>query len=157
MSQSLNSRGDILQIGTFRLGQQLFGIDLLKMREIIRPVEITRIPQAEDFVEGVINLRGAVIPVINLRKRFRMPPLPNSKETRIINIEIDDLVVGFLVDAIGQVYRLPAGSIEPSPAVMSSVNTEYIKGIANTEEFMLVILDTEQLISMETLQQLAAL
>ena len=157
MSQSLNAGSDVMQIGTFRLGQQLFGIDLLKMREIIRPVEITRIPQAEDFVEGVINLRGAVIPVINMRKRFKMPPLANNKETRIINIEIDDLVVGFLVDAIGQVYRLPVNSIEPSPAVMASVNTEYIKGIANTEEFMLVILDTEQLISLETLQQLAAL
>lgn len=157
MSQNLNAGSDVMQIGTFRLGQQLFGIDLLKMREIIRPVEITRIPQAEDFVEGVINLRGAVIPVINMRKRFKMPPLPNNKETRIINIEIEDLVVGFLVDAIGQVYRLPINSIEPSPAVMASVNTEYIKGIANTEEFMLVILDTEQLISIETLQQLAAL
>jgi purine-binding chemotaxis protein CheW len=142
---------ETLQIGTFKLGQQIFGTDLLKMREIIRPIEITRIPQAEDFVEGVINLRGVVIPVINLRKRFKMPPMPNNKETRIINIEIDNVVVGFLVDAVWQVYRLPANAIVPPPPVTASIASEYIKGIANTEELMLIILDATKLVSAETL------
>jgi purine-binding chemotaxis protein CheW len=151
------AQGESLQIGTFKLGQQIFGTDLLTMREIIRPIEITKIPQAESFVEGVINLRGVVIPVINLRKRFKMPSIPNSKEVRIINIEIDNVVIGFLVDAIWQVYRLPAGAIEPPPPVTASVNAEYIKGIANIDGCMLIILNVNKLLSPEALAQLAAL
>lgn len=155
MSTEQYIHSDTKQYGTFRLGGQVFGVELLRMREIIRVTEITRIPRAEDCVEGVINLRGSVIPIVNLRRRFDMPHKAFDKETRIINIEINNLVIGFVVDAIGQVYRLPGGALEPPPAVAASVDSQYIAGVANCGEEILVVLDVDRLLSAETLFSLA--
>lgn len=155
MSTEQYIHSDTKQYGTFRLDGQIFGMDLLRMREIIRITEITRVPRAEEFVEGVINLRGSVIPIVNLRRRFSMSDRAFDKETRIINIEIDGLIIGFIVDAIGQVYRLPLGAIEPPPAVAAAVDTDYIAGVANFAETILVVLDVDKLLSAETLLNLS--
>ena len=152
MSADLSINNDTVQFGTFTLKTQVFGVDLLRMREIIRPVAITRVPHAKEFVDGVINLRGRVIPVISLRARFNMPRKPFDSETRIINIEIGNAIVGFIVDSIGHVHRLPLSSIEPPLAVTSSVDSDYIEGISNTDGQMLIILDVDKLVFAKDLE-----
>lgn len=152
MAQDTQSQKDIVQFGTFTLDTQYFGVNILQMREIIRPLDITRVPRAESFMEGVINLRGTVIPIISLRARFGMPVRPFDKETRIINMEIDGMTVGFIVDAIGHVQRFPADAIEEPPAVVASVDAEYIAGIIRADDRLCIILDVNKLVSIEELQ-----
>lgn len=141
-----------LQFGTFTLGSQLFGVHILQMREIIRPIEVTKVPKATDIIEGVINLRGEVIPIVSLRARFGMPPKSFDKETRIINIDIENIVVGFIVDTIGHVHTLDQSTIEQPPAVVASVDSEYISGIAKLTDRLLILLNVEKLVPIETLQ-----
>ena len=155
MQSTANSQSETRQFGTFTLDQQVFGVEILQMREIIRPIDITRVPRAEEFMEGVINLRGTVIPIISLRARFGLPRKPFDKETRIINMEIDSVVVGFIVDSIGHVHRFPANAIEAPPAVASSVDAEYIAGITNVDDRLFIILDVEKLVAVETLREFA--
>ena len=146
---------EMVQFGTFKLDTQLFGVDILRMREIIRPLDITKVPRAERFMEGVINLRGTVIPVISMRARFGMPVRPFDKETRIINMEIDNVVVGFIVDSIGHVQRFPADAVEAAPPVTVSGEADYIQGITRVDEQLFIILDVDKLVSAETLQDFA--
>lgn len=152
MSSASNLQTDIRQFGTFTLDEQYFGVNILRMREIIRPPDIAKVPRAADFMEGVINLRGVVIPIISLRARFGMPTRGFDKETRIINMEIDKTVVGFIVDAIGHVQRFSTSEIEPPPPVVASVDAEYIEGIARAEDRLCIILNVDRLVSSDTLR-----
>lgn len=156
MATEMSGRsGELLQIGTFMLGSQFFGVDILRMREIIRLVDITKVPRAERFMEGVINIRGTVIPVISLRARFGMPRKDFDKETRIINMEIGNIIVGFIVDSIGHVQRVPRDAIEPVSPVIAPVESEYILGITRVDEELCTVLDADKLVSGETLRDFA--
>jgi purine-binding chemotaxis protein CheW len=141
---------DLLQLVTFRIGEEEFGVDILRVQEIIRIMEITRVPKAPDFVEGVINLRGKVIPIIDLRKRFGLEVKEYVKHTRIIVIEISNMIVGFVVDAVSEVLRVPADTVEPPPpAVMGGIDSEYISGVGKLEDRLLILLDLDKLLSQE--------
>ena len=137
------------QLVTFSIGEEEFGVDILRVREIIRMLEITRVPRAPEFVEGVINLRGSVIPIIDLRKRFRLLAKENDKDTRIVVISIDNMTVGFIVDSVSQVLRIPANTIEPTPPVVAGVDSEYIEGVGKLEDRLLILLDLDRLLSSE--------
>ena len=152
MTMEATGRNEVSQFGTFALMSQLFGVEILRMREIIRPLNITKGPRAEAFMEGVINLRGTVIPIISLRSRFGMPVKPFDKETRIINMEIEGTVVGFIVDSIGHVLRIPSEAIEPPPPVTVSVESEYIYGMARVGDLLYMVLNVDKLVSIETLR-----
>ncbi|MEA3297065.1 MAG: chemotaxis protein CheW [candidate division Zixibacteria bacterium] len=136
-----NMLDDLIQLVSFRLGQEEFGVDILKVQEINRMVEITKVPQAPYYCEGVINLRGKVIPVIDLRKKFDMDGKEKDKNTRIIVCDVKGNVIGIIVDAVEEVLRIPNSIIEPAPDIVSSVSTDYIKGIAKLEERLLISLD----------------
>ena len=141
---------DLLQLVTFRIGEEEFGVDILRVQEIIRIMEITRVPKAPDFVEGVINLRGKVIPIIDLRKRFGLEVKEHDKHTRIIVIEMNNMIVGFVVDAVSEVLRIPADTVEPPPpAVMGGIDSEYISGVGKLEDRLLILLDLDKLLSQE--------
>jgi purine-binding chemotaxis protein CheW len=141
---------DLLQLVTFNIGEEEFGVDILRVQEIIRIMEITRVPQAPDFVEGVINLRGKVIPIIDLRRRFGMEVREHDKHTRIIVIEINNMIIGFVVDAVHEVLRIPADTVEPPPpAVMGGVDSEYISGVGKLDNRLLILLDLNRLLSRE--------
>jgi purine-binding chemotaxis protein CheW len=141
---------DLLQLVTFRIGEEEFGVDILRVQEIIRIMEITRVPKAPDFVEGVINLRGKVIPIIDLRKRFGLGVKEHDKHTRIIVIEMNNMIVGFVVDAVSEVLRIPADTVEPPPpAVMGGIDSEYISGVGKLEDRLLILLDLDKLLSQE--------
>lgn len=158
MSDPMTEQQDaILQLGTFSLGEEEFGVDILKLREIIRIMQITKVPCADGFVEGAINLRGSIIPIINLRARFGLPPKEFDRQTRIINMEVNGLIVGFIVDSVGQARRIPAKLVEPPPPVIASMDSEYIIGVTNFNDRLLILLDIDKLISIELLESLSQL
>ncbi|SBV93340.1 Chemotaxis protein CheW [uncultured delta proteobacterium] len=155
MEQSQRKDDELLQLVTFSIGEEEFGVDILKVQEIIRTMEITKVPRAQDFVEGVINLRGKVIPIIDLRRRFGFASKPHDKHTRIIVIEINNMIVGFVVDSVSEVLRIPAATVEPPPPVVAGVESEYISGVGKLEDRLLILLDLDKLLSGEDMEALS--
>ncbi|MFO7818425.1 MAG: chemotaxis protein CheW [Thermodesulfobacteriota bacterium] len=149
------SEAELLQLVTFSIGEEEFGVEILKVQEINRMMEITRVPKAPDFVEGVINLRGRVIPVIDLRKRFGLQSRVHDKDTRIIVIEINKMIVGFVVDAVSEVLRIPADTVEPPPPVVAGLDSEYISGVGKLEDRLLILLDLDSLLTRQEKSQLS--
>jgi len=144
-----------LQLVSFNIGTEEFGVDILKVQEINRMVEITRVPQAPHFVEGVINLRGKVIPIVDLRKRFGLELKEHDKNTRIVVVDIGGNIMGMIVDSVSEVLRLPASTIEPPPEIVTGINSEYIKGVAKLEDRLLIFLDLSRVIDAEELATVA--
>ena len=140
---------DLLQLVSFKLSEEEFGVDILKVQEINRLVEITKVPRAPGFVEGVINLRGKVIPIIDLRKRFGLNTKERDKDTRIVVVDIEGSIMGMIVDAVSEVLRLPASTIEPAPEIATSIDSEYIRGVAKLEDRLLIFLDLSKVFSQQ--------
>lgn len=134
------------QLVVFRLAGELYGVDIHQVREIIRVPEITRVPRTPDFVEGVINLRGSVIPVLDLRKRFQLPPGGADADRRIVVVEMGDQTIGVIVDAVSEVLRLEGDRIEPPSPYIVSVDTQYITGIARLEDRLVILLDLNRVL-----------
>lgn len=138
---------EIVQLASFRLGDEEFVVDILKVQEINRMVEITKLPEAPHYYEGVINLRGKVIPVLNLRKRFDMESKEWDKNTRIIVCDIEGHPVGMVVDEVDEVLRLHRSTIDPAPDIITSCNTDYITGVAKLDERLLIFLNVSRIAS----------
>jgi purine-binding chemotaxis protein CheW len=139
--------GRILQLVTFKLGNEEFGVDILKVQEINRMMVITRIPNAPPFIEGVINLRGKIIPIVDLRKKlgFDNGNGEYAKTTRIIVVELDGLVLGFIVDSVSEVLRIPENTIEPPPSIVGGVESDYIEGVGKLDNRLLILLELKKL------------
>ncbi len=146
----------ILQLVTFHVGDEEFGVEILAVREINRMMEITRVPHAPPFVEGVINLRGQVIPVVDLRRRFGMPPREHDRNTRIVVVELSDKVVGFVVDAVSEVLRVPASLVEPPPPIVGGIEREYLEGVVKLEDRLLILLNLQRLLGEDEARELEA-
>ncbi len=138
--------GEELQLVSFRVAEEEFGLEILRVQEIIRIQQLTRVPASPDFIEGVINLRGRVIPVISLRRRFGLPQQPADKQTRIVVVEVNGSVLGFMVDAVSEVLRLPASTVEPPPR-LGRVEREYVRGVGKLDNRLLILLDIDRLMS----------
>lgn len=145
---------ELIQLVTFSIGEEEFGVNILQVQEIIRTMEITNVPRAPEFVEGVINLRGKVIPIVDMRSRFGLESKEHDKYTRIIVIEIDMIIVGFVVDSVSEVLRLPANSVQPPPPVVAGMDSEYIDGVGKLEDRLLILLDLDSLLDNEELEAL---
>jgi purine-binding chemotaxis protein CheW len=145
----------IYQLVSFVIENEEFGVDILKVQEIIRTVDITRVPKSPQFVEGVINLRGKIVPVIDLRKRFGMARKDRDNDTRIIVVELIDKVVGFLVDKVKEVIRVEKTVIEPPPELTTSINSSYITGVAKLQDRLLILLDLNKVLSSDEQEKLA--
>ena len=137
---------DLLQLVTFKLGNEEFGLDILKVKEIIKPVAITKMPNSPYYVEGVINLRGEVIPVINLRKRLNLAENEQNSKTRIIVIETNKKTTGFIVDEVNEVLRIPENIMEATPELVSGVDSEYIIGVGKLDDRLLIHMDIEKIL-----------
>lgn len=137
------------QLVTFGLGSEEFGIDIMLVQEIIRIPPITRVPKAPSYVEGVINLRGNVIPVVSLRNRFGMEHAEETDLSRIIVLQVHNKVFGIRVDAVTEVLRLDTDSIEPPPPVALGMDSHYIRGVGKIGERLLILLDLDQIMSGE--------
>lgn len=145
---------DELQLVSFNIGTEEFGVDILKVQEINRMVEITKVPQAPHYVEGVINLRGKVIPIVDLRKRFNLELKEYDKNTRIVVVDIGGNIMGMIVDSVSEVLRLPANTIEPPPEIVTGINSEYIKGVAKLDDRLLIFLDLSRVIDVSEMASL---
>ena len=135
------------QLVVFDLSSEAYGVDIGTVREIIRLQDITRVPKTPEFVEGVINLRGKVIPVLDLRKRFGLEAEDQGEENRIVVVDIRGQDIGMVVDAVTEVLRIPADSVEPPSSVIITADSDYLLGIAKLEERMIILLDLERVLS----------
>ena len=141
------SQSEEMQLVIFDLAGEAYGLAIQAVLEIIRMQEITTIPQAPYFVKGVINLRGKVIPVADLRKRFSMTEAEESKESRIVVVDIGGQAIGMTVDAVTGVTRIPAGTVEPPSAVITTADSDYLMGIAKLESGMIILLDLTRVLA----------
>jgi purine-binding chemotaxis protein CheW len=141
--------GEERQLVVFQLGAELYGVDIARVHEIIRLQSITRVPRAPSFVEGVINLRGKVIPVVDLRRRFGLPLAEHTRATRTVVVEIGDQVVGIIVDSVSEVLRVSTSTIEPPSPVVAGIDSEYLQGIAKLPERLVILLDLDRVLARE--------
>jgi len=137
------------QLVVFELASEHYGLDISAVEGIIKMQAITKMPQAPVFVEGVTNLRGTVVPVIDLRKRFSLPSLEHTKDTRIVVVYMEKTKIGMIVDGVSEVLRIPEESIEPTPPMVSNVNTAFIRGIAKLDGRLVTLLDLSKVLSLE--------
>jgi purine-binding chemotaxis protein CheW len=139
--------GKTLQAVTFALGSEEYGVDIAQVQEINRMVTITHVPRAPRFMEGVINLRGQLIPIIDLRTRFGMERSERTKNTRIVVTEIGSKRIGMVVDSVSEVLRIPVEQIEDAPDLVAGVDTEYIRGVGKMGDRLIIMLDLGGVIS----------
>lgn len=144
----------LLQLVSFAIGEEEFGVDILKVQEINRMVNITQVPNSPNYVEGVINLRGKVIPIIDLRTRIGIERKKHYKDTRIIVVELEGKTVGFVVDSVSEVLRIPANITEPPPLLTQGIDSSYITSVAKLEDRLIILLELEKVLSTEEKAQL---
>jgi len=151
------SEDELLQLVSFVVGKEEYAVPILAVQEINRMMQITRVPQSPAFVEGVINLRGKIIPVIDLRKRFNVELNENADDTRIIVVEIGgNRVLGFTVDRVNEVLRIKREIVEPAPAMCTGIDSEYVQGVGKLEDRLLILLSLERLFTDNELQAVDA-
>lgn len=150
-----NGGEDLLQIVSFRVGDEEFGFDILRVQEIIRHQHLTRVPNSSEFVDGVINLRGKVIPVIALRKCFGITQQPGDGQTRIVVLEVQGTILGFIVDSVPEVLRIPNSAVAAPPRFAKN-EREYVSGVAKLEDRLLLLLDVDRIMSMQETKVAAA-
>ena len=146
---TLESSVEMHQLVSFQLGPEEYAIDILGVQEIIRLVEITHVPNAPHYVDGVVNLRGKVIPIINFRNRFGLSSTEPTKDTRIIVVEVARLILGFMVDSVEEVLRLPEDLIEPPPSTGRGGADEFHRGVGRVNGRLLILLDLDLLFGIE--------
>ncbi len=137
---------EILQLVSFTLKDEEYAVDILNVQEINRITEITQVPNSPDYIEGVINLRGKVMPVINLRKKFGIEVKETDDTSRIIIMDIGGVTNGLIVDSVSEVLRIPADIVEPPPQISSGLNSRFIKGIAKLENRLIILIDIDKLL-----------
>lgn len=153
--RGVRSTDVLLQLVTFNLVGEEFGLPILDVREIIRMVEVTPVPHSPSFVEGVINLRGQILPVIDLRKRFGLESSTADEDTRIVVVEINNNLIGLIVDGVNEVLRIPSETVNPAPQIVSSgIGAEYIQGIAHYDEKMIILIDMARVFNSEEMANL---
>ena len=138
---------------TFTLAGEEYGVNIERVLEFIGYRPLTRIPNVPDFIQGMLNLRGSVVPVFDLRQKFGMPPKKYDKYTVIIITEIGSRIMGAIVDAVSDVVTLSSADIQDAPTLSSSIRTDFIRGMASRDDKFLILLDIERIFSQEELGQ----
>lgn len=143
-----NIDDDLNQLVVFNLGVEEFGINIMQVQEIIRMPDITRIPKSPEYVKGVINLRGKIIVVMDLDKRFGMQSNEMTDESRIVVVDIDGTIVGLVVDSVSEVIRLNTSNIEQTPEIITQkINAEYLEGVGKLDDRLLILLNLGNIVN----------
>jgi purine-binding chemotaxis protein CheW len=142
-----------LQLVVFNIGKELYGVGIEAVHEIVKVPDITEVPDAPAFLEGVINLRGKIVPVVDLRKRMNLDSKERTKSSRVLITEDDGRLVGLLVDAVSEVLKIPPDAVEAPPEMVSSVGVEYITGVAKVEGRLVILLNLKKVFRVEDMKQ----
>lgn len=146
---------DQMQLVGFTIGKETFGVNILMVQEIIRAAPITAVPNSPDFIEGVINLRGSIIPVIDLRKRLNLFKEREDDVTWILIINVDERVTGFIVDSVTKVLKIQTSTIEPPPdIVVAGLKSQYIRGVCEIDTGLLILLDFSRILQIKEIKKL---
>ncbi len=142
------------QLVAFVLAGEVYGVEIAAIQEIIRLLEITQIPRAAPDIEGVINLRGKIVPILNLRQRLGLPPAERSRATRVIVVEIEDCTVGMIVDGVTGVMRVDEGSIELPSKLLTDIDSDYLRGVGKVGDTLLVLLNMKRVLRLDIQHQI---
>ena len=145
-----------LQIVGFRIGRETFGLPISLVHEIVRPPEITNVPHAPEYVEGVMNLRGRIVPVIDLRRRFGGAAIENSRKNRVLVVDVESRAVGLIVDSASEVLKISEAQIEPPPNVLTDTATSYVTGVAKYQGRLIILVDLKRILQSGELRLPAA-
>ena len=145
MSEQTYSSNEI-QLVVFKLGSEEYGVSILQVQEIKRITEITRVPHTPEYIKGVINLRGSVLPVIDLKKRLNLPPQVATEDARIIIVKVKEISVGMMVDAVSEVMTINEENIDSPDVVAGSVSANYLSGVGKLDNRLLILLNLETII-----------
>jgi purine-binding chemotaxis protein CheW len=150
---------ELMQLVGFTIGKELFGVDILMVQEIIRAAPITPVPNSPEFVEGVINLRGNILPVIDLRRRLNLlTDESDLEDTWILILDIQNKVTGFIVDSVTEVIKIEESTIEPPPDIIKAgLESQYLRGVCDIGAQLLILLDFERILLLEEFQKLKAM
>ena len=152
---------DANQLVTFQLGEELYGINIMDVKEIVRVQSIRAIPNAPSYVEGIFNLRSEIIPIVNLHKRFHLKKLISSEEDELLSgfviLDIDGMKLGIIIDRISRVVSIEKEDVQPPPQMLSGIGAEYIRGVVRQESGYLIILAIRDLFNPKELQKIAEL
>jgi len=151
INQEAETSADKIQVVAFQLGNEEYAVDILKVQEINRLLNITRVPRADEFIEGVVNLRGNIIPVINLHKKFNLAPAGEADDKRIIVFQFDEVKAGIMVDKVSEVLQIDTKNIEETAKVYTSIDAEIIRGVAKVDDRLLILLDLQKLLGIEVI------
>ncbi len=152
-----STQGELRQFISFSVGDEEYGLELLRVKEVIRVREITWLPKAPSFVKGIINLRGDVIPIIDLRDKFGLEAKEATANTRVIVVEVDGKLMGMIVDSASQVVRIPADQIDPPPPVLGGFSQEFITGVGKMDDKLIILLNSDAVLTAEERTQLGSL
>jgi purine-binding chemotaxis protein CheW len=138
-----------MQLVSFKLGKEIYGIEITKIREIILVGEITQVPETPHYIKGLINLRSSVIPVIDLRARFLLPEGELGQDSRIMVLNVGDRTIGIVVDSVNEVLRVSQEQVSPAPPTVASLGNQYMTGLVQVDEQLLILLDVDRLFGEE--------
>jgi purine-binding chemotaxis protein CheW len=139
---------------TFIIGEETYGVEVLKVQEIIGMTQITHVPNTMSFMKGVINLRGSVVPVVDMRLKFNMPERDYDSFTVIIIVEVKERMIGMIVDSVSDVVSIPVRSIQDTPHFSSKIETDFIMGIGQVDERLVIILDVDRILTTDELGEI---
>jgi purine-binding chemotaxis protein CheW len=155
----MSNSSDIRQYLTFQLGTEVFGIDVSNVREILEFTSVTRVPKTPDFMRGVINLRGSVVPVLDMRLKFGLTETEKTVNTCVVVVEVsfegETIIVGALVDSVQEVFEMDQGLVEPAPKMGTRLKTDFIKGMGKKDDGFIILLDIAKVFSSEEIAGLA--
>jgi len=144
-----------LQLVVFNIGKELYGVGIESVHEIVKVPDITEVPDAPAFLKGVINLRGKIVPVVDLRTRMKLDGKEKTKSSRVLITENDGRLVGLLVDAVSEVLKVNPEAVEAPPEMISSVGVEYITGVAKVEGSLIILLNLKKVFSVEDMKKVS--
>ena len=150
------SSGEVRQLISFTVGAEEYGLELLRVKEVIRMRLITWLPKAPSCVKGIINLRGNVIPIVDLRERFGLAAQEQTAMTRVIVVEVEGRLVGMVVDSASQVVRVPADQFDPPPPVMGSASKDFITAVGKMGDKLVIMVDVDRILSAEEMSQITS-
>lgn len=152
---------DSKQLVTFQLGEELYGVNIMDVKEIVRVQSIRAIPNAPTYVEGIFNLRSEIIPIISLHKRFHIKKMITSEEDELLSgfviLDIDGMKLGIIIDKISRVVTIEKDQVQPPPQMFSGIGSEYVMGVVRQEQGYLILLDIRSLFNPKELQKIAEL